>query len=107
MSEILKLGKMKTVIVVFTNTPLTKEECRNLKKYAFNTSDEVAVGNTITSNKYNTAMQVVRVLDREYKYYNPATGELSDEYSSTLQWEIKTLAIREEDDSVVYGKIVG
>jgi hypothetical protein len=78
-----------------------------LKKYAFNTSDEVVVNNTITSTKYNTAMQVVRVLDNAYKYYNPSTGELSNEYTSTMQWEIKTLAIREEDDSIVYGKIVG
>jgi hypothetical protein len=101
------LRKRKTIIVVFTNNFLTSEKCRNLKKYAFNTSDEVVVNNTITSTKYNTAMQVVRVLDREYKYYNQSTGELSDTYNSTQQWEVKTLAIREEDDSIVYGKIVG
>lgn len=97
---------MRTIIVVFTNTLLTKEECRSMKKYAFKTSDEVKEGNLINSAKYNTAMQVVRVLDREYKYYNQSTGELSDTYNSTQQWEIKTLAIREEDDSIVYGKIV-
>jgi hypothetical protein len=97
----------KTIIVVFTDTFRTKEECRNLKKYAFNTSDEVNEGDTIISSKYQSPMQVVRVLDSSYRYYNQNTGELSNEYNSTQQWEVKTLAIRDEDEEVVYGKILG
>jgi hypothetical protein len=45
-------------------------------------------------------------LDKNFKYYNSSNGELSDEISSTLQNEIKTLVIREEESNVVYGRLV-
>ena len=97
---------MKTVVVVFTDRPLKQSEIGRLKKYSFNTESSLKVDDVIMSNSYNNAMQVVKVLDKAYKYYNSSTGELSDEFNSTNQWEIKELVIREEKSNVVYGQII-
>lgn len=97
---------MKTVFVVFTSNPVTSEQTSRMKKYCFNTADNVAVGDMIKSSAYDTAFQVVRVLDKAYKYFNSSTGDLSDDITSTLQSEIKQIVIREDDNSVVYGQII-
>jgi len=98
---------MKTILVVYTNkTNLSKKEISSLKKYAFNTPSEVSVGDLIESSEYTTSMLVVKVLDKAYDYFNSATGELSSEFNSTAQWNIRTLVIREEEEEVIYGKLV-
>ena len=97
---------MKTVLVVYRNEKADLSKIRRMKRYAFNSSSELKEGDMIESKDYDTNMQVVKVLDRNYKYYNAQTGELSDEFNSTAQWEIRELAIREESEEIVYGKII-
>ena len=38
----------------------------------------------IKSSAYYTNMQIVKVLDKSYKYFNHFSGELSDEFYSTI-----------------------
>ena len=97
----------KTVIVVYTNRKLKKAEIGKAKKYAFNSSFDLKEGDMINSPSYETNMQVVKVLDKPHKYYNASTGELSEAYSSTSQWEIRDLIIREEtEEEVIYGTLI-
>ena len=59
-----------------------------------------------SSPSYNTKMQVVKILESSYNYYNASTGELSNAFNSTSQWEIRTLVIREEDEEIIYGNLI-
>lgn len=98
---------MKTVIVVYTDSKsLTKAQIGQFKRYSFNTSAELKEGDIIKSPQYDTNMYVVKVLDTSYKYYNRSTGELSDEYTSTSQWEIRNLVIQESAETDVFGTLV-
>jgi len=97
---------MKTILVVYTDKFLSKAEIAKTKKYSFNSTTELKEGDMFSSPSYATKMQVVKVLDKNYKYYNASTGELSDTFNSTSQWEIRTLVIREEDDEVIYGTLL-
>lgn len=92
------MNEKKTIIVVFTAAKLTKAESGKLKRYAFNTSSEVKEGEMLQSDQYTTSMQVVMVLEKSFKYYNITTGDLSNDYSSSRQYEIKYLAIVESTD---------
>lgn len=90
---------MKTILVIYTNT---KVDISNYKKrYAFNTNDNISIGDMLKSPQYATNMQVVKVLDRAFKYFNRATGDLSDEYISTNQFETRELKIA-STTSVIY-----
>lgn len=96
---------MKTILVIYTNTKITsKKEIGKMKKYSFNTESEVKEGDMIKTKEYDTNLQVVKVLETSYKYYNSSTGEMSDQFNSSLQWEIRTLVIREEEEDVIYGQ---
>lgn len=98
-------SKLKTVIVVYTATKLSQKEANNLKHYAFNTSDNLKVGDMISSKDYNTPMQIIKVLTKAYNFFNLSNGELSDNYTSTAQRSIRKFIIRNDDDeAVVYGK---
>lgn len=98
---------MKTILVIYTNTVITTaKDLRSKKKYSFNTESSVKVGDLIQSQSYGTNMQIVKVLDKLFKYYNSNTGELSDEFTSTMQNESAILVIRENNDDVVYGSII-
>lgn len=96
---------MKTIIVVYSNNKeLSKEVQRLLSKYAFNTKSDVKVGDIIKSNSYDTNMQVVKVLDNSFTYYNKLTGELSNEFTSTSQNEIVEIVVNDkQSDEIVYG----
>lgn len=95
---------MKTIIVIYTDSLITnKQELGRKKKYSFNTSSDVEIGDLIKTNAYDTPIQVVKVLNESYKFYNSVTGEMSNDYKSTTQWEIRTLEIREEEQEVIYG----
>lgn len=95
---------MKTIIVIYTNEKLNLlSEIGKKKKYAFNTDSEVEVGDLIKSEAYDTNMQIVKILGKTHKYFNASTGELSDEYNSTLQWEIRKMIISDKlDEEVVF-----
>jgi hypothetical protein len=96
---------MNTILVCYTKKKLTKAEAHKYKRYAFNTRDKVLVGDLIESPNYDTPMRVVKVLPKSYEYYNASNGELSNAFSSTSQWEIRELVIREETEDIVYGSI--
>jgi hypothetical protein len=95
----------KTILVVYTQTRLSQKEAACKKRYAFNTTSDINEGDIIESNEYDTPMQVVKVIDGPFKYYNRSTGELSNKFNSTEQWEIRNLVIREDEENTVYGKI--
>lgn len=95
---------MKTIFVIYTNKKL--DENNHIKRYCFNIKDDIKLNDMIKSNNYSSAMQVVSILPKTYIYYNDATGELSNELNSTLQREIRTIEIREDNDKVIYGKLL-
>jgi len=98
---------MKTLLVIYTNDRvLDSEKIAKTKKYSFNSESNLQVDDLIKSSKYDSLIQVTKVFDKSYKYYNVQTGEMSNEHTSTLQYEIKELIIREEEANVVYGTIV-
>jgi hypothetical protein len=99
-----KQENMKTILVVYTNRQMSKKEIAGAKKYAFNTDSDLEVGEIISSQEYTTPMMVVKVLDESYQYFNFATGELTNEFNSTSQWEIRTLIIREDEEMAIYAK---
>lgn len=98
---------MKTVIVIYTNKKLTNPvEVGAAKKYSFNTEAGLIEGDMIKSPTYTTPMQVVKVLDKAHTYYNAQTGEMSDTYTSTNQWLIRTLVIGTTDKDTVYASLL-
>ena len=99
---------MKTILVVYTDQKLTTEQINNRKmqKYCFRTESEIAVGDVLKSKNYTTNMVVTDVVDADYKYYNKQTGEMRNDINSTNCYPIKTMVIRDEDDSAVYAKKV-
>jgi len=98
---------MKTILVVYSNKKnLTPVEMMRLKRYAFNCNAAVKVGDILESSEYDTPMVVVKVLDTKYKYFNRTTGELSNDFNSTSQWEIRNLVIMDKQEvDVVYATL--
>jgi len=98
---------MKAIIVIYTNMKLTSsKEIGAMKKYTFNTEADVKEGDMIASPNYSTTMQVVKILDKPYAYYNKVTGDLSDEYTSTNQWKIVTLVVAPKVTDAIYGIVL-
>lgn len=97
---------MKTIIVIYTNAVLPATLVSNQKKYCFTTSDNIEVGDLLRSPSYTTCLQVVKVVDKAYKYYNEIDGKMSNSYNSTRQWKIKELIMRDTNPEVVYASKV-
>lgn len=99
---------MKTILVVYTDKELTVEQINNnkMQKYCFRTESEVKVGDVLKSQSYTSKMIVTDVMDTDYKYYNAQSGEMTNTINSTKCYPIKTLVLREEDESVVYASKV-
>lgn len=97
---------MKTILVVYTNTALTIKQVSDgkLQKYAFRTEEDFKVGDIIESKAYTGKMQVVDVIDNDYKYYNATTGELRNDINSTKCYPVKKIVLREDDELTVYAK---
>lgn len=95
---------MKTILVVYTDQKLSVEQINNRKmqKYCFRTESEVEVGDVLKSKSYSTNMIVTDVVNPDYKYYNTQSGEMTNTINSTKCYPIKTLGLREEDESVIY-----
>lgn len=87
----------KTIFVIYTN--VKKESGSYDKRYAFNTESEVKEGDMLKTDNYKTNLQVVKVLDKSYKYFNRETGELSDVITSTHQFEIRDIKIVDPIDA--------
>ena len=98
---------MKTVLVVYTDRKtLSKKEIARLKKYSFNASNQLRIGDIIESHEYSTNMMVVHIFEESFKYYNKVTGELSNKFNSTEQWVIRPLVMLKRDANIVFGSIV-
>ena len=100
--------KKVTILVIYTNALIAASQVGTKKRYSFNTEEgSVKEGDLIETPAYDSKLQVVKVLDQEYKYYNAATGDLSNEFTSSAQWEIKNLKIRDEEETnTIFGKII-
>jgi len=96
---------MKTILVVYSNERVSDDT--KLKRYAFNTEADVEVGDVLKTNSYDTLLNVVRVLDEAFKYYNAATGKLSNTFDSTKMYDIKKLNVVDAfDDTIIATKVV-
>ena len=95
---------MKTILVIYTFSKVTKKkELRTYKQYAFNTDSDIKVGEMLNSDSYpDKSMQVTKVLDKSFTFYNASTGELSNEFTSTSQHEIANLEIRNDEENTIY-----
>lgn len=95
---------MKTILVVYTNTALTAKQIsdKKMQKYVFRTEEGFKEGDLIESKAYSSKMQVVDVIDNDYKYYNSSTGELRNDINSTRCYPIKKIVLREDDELTVY-----
>lgn len=83
----------KTILVVYTPHQHEVSTFIGLKRYPFNTTDDLRVGDVIESSSYATPMHVVEVLPH-YKYINIVTCELSNtKAASTAQREIRPLIL--------------
>jgi acid phosphatase family membrane protein YuiD len=51
-------------------------------------------------------MMIIKVFDEAFTYLNNVTGELSNNYNSVNQREIRTLVIGEDEKEVIYGSLV-
>lgn len=97
-----------TILVVYTNENLSVEQAnsRKMQKYCFSTKSEVSVGDVLKSKAYSNNMLVTDVIDKEYKFYNAQSGELSNDITSTKCYPIKEIILREENEEVVYASKV-
>lgn len=97
----------KTILVVYTDTKLNTKQIGAKKRYCFVTASEVEVGDMIEFSNYDTPMQVVEVIDQEFKYYNSATGDMTNELTSTNQWKIREIVLMEgsEEETIVAIKL--
>lgn len=85
----------KTILVVYGPTHIDPAKSPSTKRYPFNTTADLRVGDILTSNNYSAPMHVVDVLPY-HKYINIVTGELSNtKASSTNQREVRPLIIQE------------
>lgn len=94
---------MKTIIVIYTAGFTAKTGYQT--RYAFNTDDDIKVDDMLESSSYSTNMQVVKVLPLAYLFFNKETGEMSNEYTSSKQFEIKTLRLAEPEDIIFAKKL--
>lgn len=99
---------MKTILGVYTNTVLTTKQIsdRRLKKHCFRTEDAFVEGDMIETKTYTSKLQVTDIIDADYKYYNVVTGEMRNDINSTNCYPIKKLVLREDDEPIVYGRLV-
>ena len=86
----------KTIFVIYTHVPVTKDKVASFKRYAFNTNFDVREGDVIHCPTYDTPMQVTDVLSRRFTFYDRSNGSLSDECTSTNQFLIRQLEVNEE-----------
>jgi hypothetical protein len=96
---------MKTVLCVYSDKKnLNMSEKGSLKRYAFNTGEELRIGDCIKADNYNTDLVVVAIFSECFFYYVSTTGELAKELpNNSNAWTIKELKIEAKDENIVYG----
>ena len=87
---------MKTILVIYTNTKMANSGYT--KRYCFKTDNDVKLGDMLSSKAYDTPMQVVKILNKDYKYFNKVTGDMSNIYSNSNQYEIRSIKILAKDE---------
>lgn len=74
---------MITIKVVFVQQPLSEQAASRLRHYTFavETSGgmELHVGDCLQTERYSSLLQVCEIINEQYQYYSPVTGELSRE----------------------------
>jgi hypothetical protein len=74
---------MITIKVVFVQQPLSEQEASRLRNYTFAVETvagmELHVGDCLQTERYSSLLQVREVINEQYEYYSPVTGELSRE----------------------------
>ena len=95
---------MKTILVIYTDVEVA--DAGYTKRYAFNTHDDVVVGDMLKSSNYDSNMQVVEVLDECFKYFNKTTGELTNSLNNSFAFPIRELELRDENPNVIYASII-
>lgn len=95
---------MKTIFVIYTDTK--KEYTGHTKRYAFNTTYDVKVGDMLSSNRYTSKMQVVEVLDYTYKYFNKVSGDLTNAITNSNLFPIRVLEISTSLEDAIPATIV-
>lgn len=91
---------MKTILVCYKSDLAEVNEYE--KRYTFNTSDEVTVGDVLKSESYKTNMVVVDILEKNFTYFNLETGDLKNEKTSSRDFLIKELKINRSNNNTVY-----
>ena len=95
---------MRTILVIYTDKKI--ENVGYIKRYAFNTENDVEEGDMLKSSSYNTNMQIVEVLDEEFKYFNRVTGEMSNVMNNSNAFLIRKLEISDtKSDTIVATRI--
>lgn len=97
----------RTILVTFNHSRLTSAKAiRQAKFYSFNSNSPMKVGDMIKLVGYETPVQVIKILEEEFKFYNSITGELSNDFTSTAQREIAIMELRSEEPEIIYGSII-
>lgn len=90
--------KLRTILVVYSDIAVDAKKATTMKKYAFNTLENVKVGDRIASDAYDTGMVIVEVLEEAFRYYNFVTGELTNVMNNTKLGLIRNMKILDEVD---------
>ena len=90
--------KLRTILVVYSDIAVDAKKATTMKKYAFNTLEDVKVGDRIASDAYDTGMIIVEVLEEAFRYYNFVTGELTNVMNNTKLGLIRNMKILDEVD---------
>lgn len=76
-----------------------------MKRYFFNTSVEIAVGDLIKSPNYESCMRVVEVLEDSFKYFNRITGNFTNSITSSEEFPIRELVEQSAENIIYFTKI--
>lgn len=97
---------MKTILVIYTKELITnQDEINSKKKYSFNTESNVNVNDFIKLGSRAT-LQVVDILGKPFEYYNPVTGDFSNELIPGDYFRIKNIHVEKGSDEFLYGAII-
>lgn len=93
---------MKTILVIYSHSRVTNKQAQGMKKYAFNVSFPVKVGDRFTSEDYTTPMQVVGICSKTYKYVDTHSGKLANKpFASTKNFELRELIFAPVNENTV------
>lgn len=100
---------MKTFDVLFVDEPVVDlKVALAMKKYCFNSEDDIKVGDIIKCPAYKRNLQVIEELPKSYLYFNFVSGILKNKIDHPKDAAIKELKLGPAPDIaaafVVYGE---